>query len=363
MLNRMADTLLAQLQKEKSSGKPGLLDGDMGIAIALLDAYRIIGNPKIRKMAHSLIDETYERIEQDNISFASGLSGIGWGINYLLEQKYVSGNANNILEEIDNLLLKNLLSKNRVYLLTLTDGLSGFLLYINKRLTHSRPNNRMALEESLRVLIDRIWDESFRSFSFIGKDIVPGIFDPFASTIYALAESYRLNIYNEKIEAILQLWMYIFDTAYPKLHTNRLLWAVTLRYMSNVINTTIMNKPLYYSGTSSRWNDWLDKMNAIVSSLLFVTNMDEVRNELDISSFKLEDGWHGYIWLLWQAEQILFHDIQSDEIHALRETILDRARFSFVEKLDTVQDSIPMPVQTGLAGIIYLMTHYQEAFN
>ena len=362
LLNQLVDKLLFRLQKESSSSKPGLLDGDLGIAIALFEACRILENSKIREAAYSLIDETYERMNQDDLSFASGLSGIGWGINYLIEQGYVSGNVNHVLSEIDDLLLKNILSKNRIFLLTLSDGLSGFLLYINKRLMYSSSKRRIALEESLRLLIDRIWDEGFRSFSFIGKDIVPSIFDPFSSTIYALAESYKLNIYNEKIEAILQLWMYVFDTVYPRLHTNRLLLAVSLRYMSNVVKMGGGRCP-YYSASSSRWNDWLGKMDTVVSSLLFATNMDEVRGELDISSFKLEDGWHGYVWLLWQAEQILCHDIQCDEIHALRETILGHVRFSFVEGLDKVQGSIPMPVQTGLAGFVYLMAHYPEVFR
>ena len=77
----------------------GLYNGKMGMIIFFFHYARYTGNSLYEDFAGELLDDIYEDIT-DNISF-SQLCEIGWGILYLLQQGFVEGNADEILEIID----------------------------------------------------------------------------------------------------------------------------------------------------------------------------------------------------------------------------------------------------------------------
>ena len=77
----------------------GLYNGKMGMIIFFFHYARYTGNSLYEDFAGELLDDIYEDIT-DNISF-SQLCEIGWGILYLLQQGFVEGNADEVLEIID----------------------------------------------------------------------------------------------------------------------------------------------------------------------------------------------------------------------------------------------------------------------
>ena len=77
----------------------GLYNGKMGMVIFFFHYARYTGNSLYEDFAGELLDDIYEDIT-DNISF-SQLCEIGWGILYLLQQGFVEGNADEVLEIID----------------------------------------------------------------------------------------------------------------------------------------------------------------------------------------------------------------------------------------------------------------------
>jgi len=67
----------------------GLLNGKMGIAI-FFNLYGRYSNKVHIDYAGELIDELYEEINiNTSVDFANGLTGIGWGIQYVIENKFV----------------------------------------------------------------------------------------------------------------------------------------------------------------------------------------------------------------------------------------------------------------------------------
>lgn len=81
----------------------GLLDGKMGIAIAFAHLSRCSTNNEIYYECMSdLLDDILGDIHKGlNYSFKLGLSGIGWGIEYLIQNGFVEGDSVEICEEID----------------------------------------------------------------------------------------------------------------------------------------------------------------------------------------------------------------------------------------------------------------------
>lgn len=115
----------------------GLLSGKMGIVLFFYHYARHTGQPLYAEYADELLDDIFEDIHADTpLDFISGLSGIGWGILYLLKNRFVEGNPDEILSDIDKRLME-------IHLPNVQDtslpGLSGYLYYFNERLAASEP--------------------------------------------------------------------------------------------------------------------------------------------------------------------------------------------------------------------------------
>ena len=96
------------LEKNKEAiNEPGLLSGKLGVALFLFQYSRLSNNSFYEELASTLIDEAFDSIETVNtIDFDKGLTGIGWGIEYLIQNGFVDGDSNEILEELDNVIFK-----------------------------------------------------------------------------------------------------------------------------------------------------------------------------------------------------------------------------------------------------------------
>lgn len=91
-----------QMMHSSFCGELGLFYGKMGIAIFFFHYARYSNNIIYEDFAGELLDEIIEDIHDGmSVGFASGISGIGWGIEYLVQQKFIEGNNDEILEEID----------------------------------------------------------------------------------------------------------------------------------------------------------------------------------------------------------------------------------------------------------------------
>lgn len=111
----------------------GLFHGKMGIVLFFVHYARYTGNNLYQDYAGELLDEIFEDIHAGTtLDFENGLSGIGWGILYLLKNHFMEGNPDEILIDIDQKMKE--INYSNVKNKSIERGLKGYLYYLKERL-------------------------------------------------------------------------------------------------------------------------------------------------------------------------------------------------------------------------------------
>lgn len=126
----------------------GLFHGKMGLVLFFSIYSRYSQRSLYNQFAYELLDEIYEDIHKNmSLDFENGLTGIGWGIEYLVQNGYMSGDTDEILEDIDKRIMEYDLS--RISDLSLDSGLVGIAHYVCARLSTNRRNNNLLPFDSI----------------------------------------------------------------------------------------------------------------------------------------------------------------------------------------------------------------------
>lgn len=92
----------------------GLLNGQMGIVIFYYNYSRISQNKLYSDIADELFDSVYKKVNSlKDVSFDKGVIGIAWGIRYLIRNKFVEGNPDEVLPEIEDVLFKQYINDSQ----------------------------------------------------------------------------------------------------------------------------------------------------------------------------------------------------------------------------------------------------------
>ena len=122
--------IIHQLLLRASMGKDiGLYHGKMGLILFFAHYYKHTGLRIYKDTADELMDEVIAEINTElPFGFAFGLSGIGWGIEYLIQNGFYSDDSLDICEEID----KKIMEKDplRMTDYSLDSGIEGILHYV-----------------------------------------------------------------------------------------------------------------------------------------------------------------------------------------------------------------------------------------
>lgn len=149
LIDRMATHLLLNYKHLSGSG---LLHGKMGGVLFFFSYSQYTGKEYYEDYACELLKLIQDELNDDMpINFAYGLCGIGWGIEYLIQNGLVEGNSDEILEEIDERVMA--LDPRRLCDLSLDRGLEGIILYVTARLK-SFERKRGSLPFDHRYLAD-----------------------------------------------------------------------------------------------------------------------------------------------------------------------------------------------------------------
>jgi hypothetical protein len=138
----------------------GLYNGLMGICICYYILFDITQKNKYRKLAKGLLDRIQGSIPTiEDFGFGEGLAGIGWGVEWLVQNNFVKANTDEVLEELDDdLYAKVLYSKHTD--LSISSGSTGQALYFLSRI-QAKNHNRLKYKyvcnlECLVLLSDEI---------------------------------------------------------------------------------------------------------------------------------------------------------------------------------------------------------------
>lgn len=125
----------------------GFFRGQMGLVLAMSEYSRYANNEIYFDVSSYLLDNIMEKINENLIfSFASGLSGIGWGVEYLIQNGFVEGEGVEICEEIDQKIMKT--DPRRIADMSLDTGFEGILHYVVYHLQGAfKQNIRLPFDE------------------------------------------------------------------------------------------------------------------------------------------------------------------------------------------------------------------------
>jgi len=140
----------------------GLFHGKMGIALFFYHYSKHTGNDVYSDYAGDLLDDIWDNIHNRlPDTFESGLTGIAWGIEYLIQNDFVSGNGNEICEEIDNRIMQ--IDPRRMTPEFIEKELEGFLYYVLIRTSGTvKQQSGLPFDEMYR-------NDLFQVFSFLLK--------------------------------------------------------------------------------------------------------------------------------------------------------------------------------------------------
>ena len=171
------------------------MNGYMGKIISLFSLYQKTREPKWESQAESLLNTVLEKSYRNSpLSYGEGLCGVGYGLEYLLQNHIVEGEADEVLSDIDTLVL-NEINRRTLQGLNIDDGILGLAYYLYCRLhyrTESEKKVVLTLKEYVIYLIDwieeAIWDNSRKS--------------NFYETYFILTLLHKLNIFSSKVEKL-----------------------------------------------------------------------------------------------------------------------------------------------------------------
>lgn len=126
----LKDKMLNQLILQ-SSFLPnlGLLTGKMGIAIFFVHYSKSSSEKMYEDIADELMDEIWEEIHKEiPLSLEAGLCGIGWGIEYLIQNGFVEGDSYEICEDVDKKIMEK--DPRRITDYSTEKGLCGLMHYV-----------------------------------------------------------------------------------------------------------------------------------------------------------------------------------------------------------------------------------------
>ncbi len=128
----------------------GLLDGRMGLVIFFFHYAKYMNNPVYEDLAGDLLDESFEDMHKElPLTFGSGLSGIAWSIEYLVQNNFVDGDGNEICEELDKKIMS--CDPRRLNDSSLETGLEGIVHYVLARISGAINQNNPCPFDSLYI--------------------------------------------------------------------------------------------------------------------------------------------------------------------------------------------------------------------
>ena len=201
-LQRIANVLLLNAS---FTDNLGLLNGKMGVAIFFYHYAKYSGNNIYEVYAGELIDEIYDEININTpMDFSNGLTGIGWGIGYLVDNRFVDADTEEALVDIDNAVYNSLI--NRSLLIDDDNNLFGYGFYFLSRFNgHGTDNNSLNTfrkKECLNYLTDEceklLIQKLDTKFNISKLSITT-----FNSILWYLLEMERVGICHSKVRKIL----------------------------------------------------------------------------------------------------------------------------------------------------------------
>lgn len=202
-----------------------LARGKLGFCIYFYYLSRWEDNNEYKLIAEKMLDDVVSRLsETRDITVESGLAGIAIGISHLVKEKFIEGDVNEILEDVDSAIFKKIAFlpfkdiKNKIQKADLIHLL--YYLYV-RYIEQINVDNKYLFQELIIKVIEMFKDDLQETF----------FKEPFSLSLqnfrlplflYIINKIYELDIYKDRITKILEEYVFQFLSVYPILQANRL---------------------------------------------------------------------------------------------------------------------------------------------
>ena len=142
----------------------GLLTGQTGIVLTIANYARQYDSPMLEDVADFLMSNVTDKISKfTECGFSTGLCGIGWGLEYLIQRGIMDGNTNELLGEIDNRIMQ--LNLRYIDDVSLKTGILGIWHYVWARIQGNMLNgNTLPFTDSYLVELRELMEECPMNF-------------------------------------------------------------------------------------------------------------------------------------------------------------------------------------------------------
>jgi len=243
----------------------GLAFGKMGLVIYFYELSEIPGNKKYKNIADSLLTDLIDKgfSIEDGLGIEDGLCGIGLGMDYLATKKFISGDTDFMLSDIDSSLFRHISFPTLGKQDDVKD-LSLYLLYVCRRLRCQKSSENRFLYGELAIKL----------VNLVADGICPSVFEePYSYSplsyrvpflVKAISQFSSFGGYEIRMVKILEKFAHHLFGHLPSLHSHRLflLWSVL---------------PL-----SSLSEDWEKYVNSLSDSIDFKVIIDEEMKDRNI---------------------------------------------------------------------------------
>lgn len=209
----------------------GLITGKLGLCIYYYYLSRWEEKEEFKQIAEKLLDDVASQLSETmDVTVEAGLAGIAIGIDHLVKEKFINGDINDILEEVDSSIFKKLA------FFDYKDGRSQlpkaelipllYYLYI-RYIEQSSSDNQYIFQELIIKTIEMFKHDL--PASFFNEHFAYSLRNfqlPFF--LYTIGKIQELNVYNVRITKILEEYINQIISTYPASHANRLYLLVGL---------------------------------------------------------------------------------------------------------------------------------------
>lgn len=231
-LCKIANAILVNTQYNHFNG---ILKGKLGICIFLYHFARYSKAEQYQVFADFLLEDIISSLNSDNLGFAYGLSGIGYGINYLSDCKFIDTENEDILRDIEEVMYDHLEMQTENDISS-EYPLCSIGLYMTSKTLHD--NNIIK-----RLFLQ--WEEILKSSISIDENNISF----FNSIIHIIICIHKKENYDKKIDLILALLLSKID-ALKSCNT-------TLSHLINQIPFLEKNKYNYKKAIASTQNAFI----------------------------------------------------------------------------------------------------------
>jgi len=326
----------------------GLMHGKMGIAIYFFHLARETKTQIYEDYAGELIDEIYEEITVTTpLDFENGLAGIGWGIEYLVQNGFLEADTDEVLEDFDNRLQP---ARNQIQGIGLLNGLTGLGAYYLKRIQNPASSDEKVTtlinKQMLIHLIDEmeLRVENERVMNLINSTDAFNLTWDYPVLLVFLAEVSQLNLFNFKVERMLkQLTVLLFQTKnLPQQQSKRLLLVLALEKLKSLKIEQLLDGPI----------------DRLIQNLMIGIDRNDITEELVPNSAFMQNGTSGIAWIYKQLFQLTGKENYQTEIlywnnHSFEFDETDQGYAGFNVTKENEDKSFGL--LTGLAGIGVMM--------